>query len=82
MDYVPVVTKHFGHELVEQRCGRQPGEVAVAAVVGEPVAGERRHDDVEAVPRIRAVPGGIGERADQPQVLDERTGPAVRQQQR
>ena len=39
--------------------------------------GQRRDDEVERVGGARAVGGGVGERADDLQLLDDRSGPAV-----
>ena len=50
--------------------------------VGESVAGHGRGDDVEGIRRVRAVSGGVRERRDYLQHLDERAGPAVRDDQR
>jgi MFS transporter, PHS family, inorganic phosphate transporter len=48
----------------------------------EPVPGQRGDHQVEGVRRGRAVRGGVGERADDLQLLDDRAGPAVRDDQR
>jgi hypothetical protein len=44
---------------------------------GEPEAGDGRGDDVEGVRRVAAVGGGVGERAEDVEELDDRAGPAV-----
>ncbi len=59
--------------------GSQPGRRGLCR---EPVAGHRRHDDVERVRRIAAVGGRVGERPDHVEHLDDRAGPAVRDDQR
>ena len=52
----------------------QPGSIRLVA---EPVAGQRGAHEVERVVGIAAVRGGIRERADHLQELDDRPGPAV-----
>src|SRR5215469_9611312 len=49
---------------------------------GEPVARQRGNDQIERVRRGRAVRGGVGQRVDDLQLLDDRAGPAVRDDQR
>ena len=49
---------------------------------GEPVARQRGNHQMERVRRARAVRGGIGERLDDLQLLDDRAGPPVRDDQR
>ena len=49
---------------------------------GEAVAGQRRQHQVERVLGRAAVRGRVGERADDPEQLDHRAGPAVRDDQR
>ena len=49
---------------------------------GEAVAGQGRHHEVERVPGGAAVRGRVGERADDPEQLDHRAWPAVRDDQR
>ena len=51
-------------------------------LAGEPVPRHRRDHHVEGIRRARAVRGGIGERADELQLLDDRAGPAVTDDQR
>jgi len=51
-------------------------------VGGEAVAGQRRHHQVERVLGGAAVLGRVGERPDDPEHLDDRAGPAVRDDQR
>ncbi len=46
------------------------------------VAGHRRHDHVERVRRVAAVDRRVAEGADHVQHLDDRAGPAVRDDQR
>jgi hypothetical protein len=48
----------------------------------ESVAGHRRNDDVEGILRLPAERGGIGQRADDLQLLDDRPRPAVRDDER
>ena len=56
------------------RGGFQP---AVVGLAGEAVARHRRDDDVERVRRGAAKSGRIGQRLDDLQLLDDRAGPAV-----
>ena len=51
-------------------------------LVAEPVAGHRRADDVERVGRVAAVAGGVAQRLDDVEELDDRSGPAVREHER
>ncbi len=51
-------------------------------LAGVPVARQRGDHQVERVRGGRAVGGGIGERADDLQLLDDRAGPAVRDDER
>ena len=61
------------------RSGPQPVPVGLA---GKAVARHRRDDDVESVLGAAAVRGRIRERADDLELLDDRAGPAVRDDQR
>ena len=61
------------------RTGSQP---VAGRLAGEPVPGHRRDHDVEGVRCARAVRGGIGEPADELQLLDDRAGPAVADDER
>ena len=56
------------------RIGSQPVAVGLAR---EPVARQRRDHQMERVGRARAVGGGVGQRLDDLQLLDDRAGPAV-----
>jgi hypothetical protein len=49
---------------------------------GEAVPGDGRQDEVERIPGGAAVRGRIGQRADGLEQLDDRTGPAMRHDQR
>ena len=51
-------------------------------LAGEAVARHRRDHDVEGVRRAAAVRRGIGQRIDDLQLLDDRAGPAVRDDER
>ena len=51
-------------------------------LAGEAVAGQRRDHEVERVRRGPAVRGGIGQRLDDLQLLDDRAGPPVRDDHR
>ena len=55
---------------------------AVGGRTGERVAGDGRADDVERVHRVTAVRRGVGEQRDDGLELDERSGPAVRDDER
>src|SRR2546422_11732324 len=48
----------------------------------KPEARHRRNPHVEGVPRPPAIGGGIGERTDDLQLLDDGTGPSVRDDHR
>jgi hypothetical protein len=50
--------------------------------IGEAVARQGRNHDVERVRRAAAMRGGIGERLDDLQLLDDRARPAVRDDER
>ena len=47
-------------------------------LAGEPVAGHGRNHDIKRVARLAAVCGRVGKRADDVQHLDDRAGPAAR----
>ena len=47
-------------------------------LTGKPVARQRRYHHIECVRGVPAVRGGIGERLDDLQLLDDRAGPPVR----
>ena len=70
------------HQL-DHRAG---GARALPAWLGdgrrEPESGQRRDHDVERVPRIGAVGARIRQRADQAEIVDERSRVAVEQEQR
>ena len=51
-------------------------------LAGEPVARQRRHDQMERVVGRAAVSGRVGQRADAVEQLDDRAGPAVGHDQR
>ena len=61
------------------RSGSQP---VAGRLPGEAVARQGRNDQVERVLRAPAVRGGIGQRLDDLQLLDDRAGPAVRDDER
>ena len=61
------------------RAGSQPGRGRLA---GEAVARHRRDHDVESVRRGPAMRRGIGQRIDDLQLLDDRAGPPVRDDDR
>ena len=77
-----LVAEHVAHELHPQL--RHPGSVDAGHLEGhrEPVAGKRGDDHVEAVGRVAAVGGRIGQRADDLVQVPERPGPAVGEDQR
>ena len=81
----------LGHVTVVAEAGHQRrvglgGDADVDAGprrrAGEGVAGKRRGDDVERVPRVAAMGGGVAERADHVLELDDRARPAVGHDQR
>ena len=51
-------------------------------LAGKPVARHRRNHDVEGVRRAPAMRRGIGQRIDDLQLLDDRAGPSVRDDER
>ena len=61
------------------RIGSQP---VVGGLAGKAVARQRRNHDVERVRRAAAVRRRIGQRIDDLQLLDDRAGPAVRDDDR
>ena len=70
------------HELSPGLCRAVLIPADLLRLVGEAEAGQRRQDEVERVLGASAVGGRIGERADDVEHLDHRTGPAVRDEQR
>jgi hypothetical protein len=73
-------------EAAHQLCPRSRGADRVPAglgrLTGEAVAGHGRHHEVEGVRGGAAVRGRVGERADDPEHIDDRAGPAVGDDQR
>src|SRR5882724_11422305 len=65
-------------------CAGDPGHIPARLdrLVGEAKARERRHDDMERVLRPSPVASGIAERADNLHELNDRSRPAVRENDR
>ena len=74
---IPEATHQLGERLGDP-CG-VPAQLVGRA--GEAEAGDVWDHDVEGVGRVAAVGPGIGERADEVEVLDERVWPAVGEDQ-
>ena len=75
------VAKAF-HQLDPGRRDAVGGPAGVARLARVPVVRYRRDHHVEGVVGAAAVRGGVGERVDDPQQLDDRAGPAVRDDDR
>ena len=73
-------------QALHQRVPRARDAVGVPADVlrlaRKPVAGHRRDNEMERVRGVAAVRGRVGKRLDDLQLLDDRAGPAVRDDQR
>jgi hypothetical protein len=70
------------HQLRPRLRGAAGVPADLGRLAGKSVAGHRRQYQVERVGRGPAVRGRVGERADGPEQLDDRPGPAVRHDQR
>ena len=81
LGHEPVVAKTL-HQHRPGPCdadGIPPGGCRLG---GESVARQRRNHEMEGVRRAPAVRGGVGQRLDDLQLLDDRAGPPVRDDQR
>ena len=88
-DRAPIATlrdKVLVAKALHQRgpCLRDPfgAPAGRGRLAGKPVTGHRRDHEMEGVRCAPAMRGGIGERSDDLQLFDHRTGPAVRHDQR
>ena len=70
------------HQLGPRRRDANDIPAELGRLAGEAVAGQGRQHQVERVLGGAAVRGRVGERADDPEQLDDRAGPAVRHDQR
>ena len=70
------------HQLDPGPCGAGGIPPGGGRLGGEPVPRQRGNHQMERVRRAPAVRGGIGERLDDLQLLDDRAGPPVRDDQR
>jgi len=77
-----VVAEHVAHEVHPQLGDAGDVHPQRGERDREPVAGQRRDDDVEAVGRVAAVRGRVREGTDDLLELDDRAGPAVGEDQR
>ena len=77
----PGVAEAPGHQPVPEPGDRGAGEAARRRGGGEAEPRQRRHHHGERVRRVAAERARVGQQRDQVQVLAERAGPAVGQQQ-
>src|SRR5215204_5742139 len=70
------------HQFCPGTCYALGAPAGARRLARKPVARHRRDDDVERVLRAPTVCGWIGERTDDLQLLDDRAGPAVRDDER
>jgi hypothetical protein len=70
------------HHLRPRSRGADWVPADLGRLIGEAVAGQRRQHQVERVVSAAAVRGRVGERADDLEHLEDRAGPAVRDDQR
>lgn len=70
------------HEVSEQLGDPSHAHPRLGGTLGEAVARQRRHDDVERVGRVAAEAPWVAEQRDDLEHLQECAGPAVQQQRR
>ena len=70
------------HQLRPRASGAGGVPTELGRLTGEPIPGQGRQHEVERVLRASAVRGGVGQRTDRIQQLDDRAGPTVGHDQR
>jgi hypothetical protein len=76
------VSQHLGHEPVPKRGRGRKADGFSFGLGRKTKSGHRRHDHIERVIRRAAKSGGIGKRPNRFEELEDRTRPAVREDQR
>lgn len=82
MGHEAVISKAGGHELMPLPRDLARGRSGGWRRSAEPVAGQRRDDHGERVGGVRAMRAGVGEERKDRQVLQERPGPPMGEQER